>query len=405
MMEHKELFLNLYLAHLKTRKGKMSKNQSIFEEKLGQNLKELAAEILSCRYVILPSSFFIVTHPKPREIFSAHYRDRVVQRLVVDQLEKIYGKSFYDHSFACRKGKGGFHAIEKLAKDTRRISKGGALDLYYLQMDVESFFLTINRDILTNLVLSKINKEKSYSSIPGNIFYDLVKKIFLHDARDEIKIFRKNHEVDLIPENKSWWNKAYRLGIPIGNLTSQFGANLYLNSLDHYISRKLKPPSYLRYMDDLLILSTNNEYLKLIPSEVNQWLNVNRKLQLHPLKTKIGDFSEGMRYLGYECFYDRDYASCFRRKALKKHYDTFHIVIKNCKVDFTPAKNHCLSNRVHTKEARAFSQGINSRLAFLSNGESYRFRKKSLLTFHRNKNSKYLIIGKEFKKIKLSVLR
>lgn len=284
-MNHKainELEKKLYACYRKCRIGKKSNEQIFFEQKLGMNIHNLACDLISGEYRPLPSKFFIVQRPKPREIFSAHFRDRIVHHFIVSELEKIYGAGLSDQSFACRTGRGQSGAFKTLDKKIKSISRGGRRDVWYLQLDVESFFASIDRNILTNLVLRKIDKNKNYSSLPGNVFFNLVRLVYLHDARIDVKVSAGSEICDIIPQAKSWFTKSPHKGIPIGNLTSQFGANLYLTDIDHFIRRKISPKAYLRYMDDLLILSDEKEDLLELNGLINERLMRTREINLHP---------------------------------------------------------------------------------------------------------------------------
>jgi hypothetical protein len=268
-----------------------SNSQFQFETRLGQNITALHTEIHSGRYRPKPAKCFVVTRPKPREIFAADFRDRVVHHVLVSQLEPAWEKQFIHSSFACRQGKGPLGAIRYLQHRVREISQGGMKQVWVLQLDLEKFFVTINRPILCVLVLKHCHHEKQR---------ELIKIIYSYDARKGARNVGDPASFDLIPKGKSWFDQAPEQGIPIGNLTSQFGANVYLSALDHFVQRELKPEAYLRYMDDLLLVDRNPEKIRDKTEIINRWLIENRAQRLNTNKTHFISLYGGITYLGYQ---------------------------------------------------------------------------------------------------------
>jgi hypothetical protein len=128
----------------------------------------------------------------------------------------------------------------------------------------------------------------------------LVSIIYRHDARRGAVRVGNPANFRLIPEGKSWFDQGPEQGIPIGNLTSQFGANVYLSALDHFVQRELRPGAYLRYMDDLLLLDRDPEKLRDKEGVINRWLERNRAQRLNTSKTHFVKLHEGITYLGYQ---------------------------------------------------------------------------------------------------------
>jgi RNA-directed DNA polymerase len=182
---------------------------------------------------------FVVTEPKPREIFAAEFRDRVVHHLVITVMEPIWERKFIHTSFACRKGKGVHWALKHLQTKVREISRGGRSPVWVLQLDLARFFVSIHRPTLCALM----EKHAPFPEIRK-----LIHNIYRHDGRIGAKIKNPVIHRNCIPEFKSWFGQPKDRGLPIGNLTSQFGANVYLTALDHFVQRELKPMAYMRYM-------------------------------------------------------------------------------------------------------------------------------------------------------------
>jgi RNA-directed DNA polymerase len=266
-------FKDILSAYHQCRLKKQSSNQQIsFEVRLAQNILKLEKEIKSQTYTPSRSRCFILNQPKPREIFAAHFRDRIIHHLIVSELEDYWERRFIFSSFACRKNKGTHGAIRYLQKQVRSLSQGGHKDVYILKLDLCSFFVSFDRYLLKDLLLA---------SSTNNVLSYLIEQTFTHDPRKNVFIDSTEEERLLIEPHKSWFNREAHEGLPIGNLTSQFGANVYLNALDHYIKRELKQKYYQRYVDDLSFLSTSKEDLLQLEFKINSWLMTHRKQSLN----------------------------------------------------------------------------------------------------------------------------
>lgn len=283
-------FERVLAAYKKCAKGKRkSLHCAQFEAKLGEEVLALTKEINNKTYRPGVSRCFVVLKPKPREIWAAHFRDRVVHHIIVHELEQVYEKSFSSKTFACRKNMGLHACLMDFKKQVRRISKGGRKDVWALKLDIESFFVTIDRVLLKELLIEQVTDAE---------IRWLIEVTFSCDPRSNYIVSGYRENLKLIHQSKSWFSYPSGKGIPIGNLTSQFGANFYLSGLDHFIQRKLKPRGYLRYMDDLILLSDNRDQLEPVDTIVNEWLLENRLQKLNPMKTKLINLRDGMDYLG-----------------------------------------------------------------------------------------------------------
>lgn len=250
----------------------------------------LKSELGSRAYAPGRSICFVVTEPKPREIFAADFRDRVVHHVLVNYLERIWEPKFIGQSFACRQHKGAHDAIKVLKKYIGRASRGGTRQVYYLQLDIKSFFVSLKKDILFELI-------KKYVKDPEVLW--LAKKIIFHDPTANYCRKCQMSLFDLIPEHKSLFKMAPDYGLPIGNLTSQFFANVYLNELDRFVKHKLKAKYYLRYVDDFLLLSEDRERLKFWRDEIKRFLRKSLELELHSKKQIIQDVAKGINFVGF----------------------------------------------------------------------------------------------------------
>jgi retron-type reverse transcriptase len=280
MKTHKNLFekicsfQNLYSAYLKARKCKRYREEILkFSYNLEENLLKLQEELLNQSYRHGGYREFIVSDSKKRKIKAAPYRDRVVHHTLCNFIEPIFDKGFIYDSYACRKGKGTHKAIKRLEKFLKSISDctGGALmeeKIYCLQCDISKYFDSINHKIILEIIKRKITDKK--------VIW-LIEEIL-----------------------NSSYEKGPGIGIPIGNLTSQLFANIYLNELDQFIKHKLRIRYYLRYMDDFLFLNDNKKELHEIKKLVQEFLEDKLKLELHPKKANVFPINKGIDFLGYQ---------------------------------------------------------------------------------------------------------
>ncbi len=396
-------FESLVKAYRNCRFGKSaSLHQTGFETKLGKELLVLHHEIVSNTYKPKPAACFYISRPKPREIFASHFRDRIVHHLVVSRIEPLWEKRFSYSSFACRRGKGTHGALRYLQKLVRSISRGGERKVWSLHVDLKSFFVTIDRNILVELLTQDI-------SDPG--FKDLIKRLYLTDLRIGAKKIYTSNNITVAP-GKSWFDQAPEKGLPIGNLTSQFGANVYLNALDQWIQRELKPKGYIRYMDDLVLLGESREELLGLDLKIDEWLKTHRKQSLNHDKTKLLSLDQGLLFLGHWCvqtdspkepieFYLKPNVKWEFIKCVKKLEK--HGVSENF-------KSHQLSSYIEDKNVQRMVSSVNSRLGHIKHSKTWTFRKKTLeklafkMTHHLphelGGSHSLLKINKKFQKIK-----
>jgi retron-type reverse transcriptase len=361
-------------AYRECRLGKRaSVHQARFEAHLGKNLFELHQELITEKY--RPSSVvcFVVTRPKPREIFAAHFRDRVVHHLVVSQLATHWERKFIHSSFACRKGKGTHGALKYFQKQVRQISQGGIRPVYALKLDLASFFATIHRPSLCQLLTNDLSPR-------NNHLRHLIQTLYLTDGRRDVIMKGDQRFFDLIPPEKSWFHQGKDHGIPIGNLISQFGANVYLTELDHLIQRKLKPRAYLRYMDDLLLLDINPEHLRPFEKVIGDWLLQHRRQSLNSAKTVLTRLDRGIEYLGYHCIQtDTPKEPLQLFLPPKKKWEWIQSLRELERINFQSIqKPHPLASQIESEQAQKALSQINSRLGHLKHAETFRLRKSSI---------------------------
>lgn len=311
-------YKKIYKAYLFCRQNKRKTESALnFELNLEKNLKELLEEIIKGYYMPRKSICFVVTAPKPREIFAADFRDRIVHHLMVGEVEDFFEKRFIFDSYACRKNKGTHRAVARLYYFLKKRENQKA---WFLKLDIKSFFISIEHQILYDIIEKKIKKMK-LSPSESEALLKLIKVIIFHNPTNNYIIKGQQKLYDLIPRHKSLLNQKDGKGLPIGNHSSQFFANVYMNELDQYIKRVLKCQQYIRYVDDFILISQDRADLPRWKRQIESFLKKELKLDLSESKTIIQPVKRGIDFLGYFVRTDAIYP---RRKLLKKYRDKMY---------------------------------------------------------------------------------
>ena len=295
-------FATIYDAYIDCRRGKRGTINAIkFDYDLIGNLFDLALEIQKGTYLPSRSVCFVTNSPKLREVFAADFRDRIVHHLIVRELEKIYEPYFIYDSYASRKGKGIHIAANRLQKYMLKATKNRKQKAYYLQLDIRSFFMSIDKNVLFKIIYEKlklyIQKNEFYRNEANALLY-LLKIVIFHDCTKNYLFKGDKSLLNQVPPHKSLFHIDKNKGLPIGNLTSQFFANVYLNELDQFVKHKLHCKYYLRYVDDFVLVSDKKNQLIEWKKLIEEFLY--KKLLLGLRKDwKHGRVSDGVNFLGY----------------------------------------------------------------------------------------------------------
>lgn len=231
---------------------------------------------------------FVVKQPKFREIFAADFRDRVVHHVLVDVLERIWEPLFIHDSYACRKGKGTHRAVKRLQQFMRRVTHNGTKPGYALHLDIRGFFYHIDKAILFEILATRIRDET---------LLWLARTIIFHDCTEQ-PVFKGNPRLwRQIPPHKTLFGTENVRGLPIGNLTSQFFSNVYLNELDQFVKHELKARYYLRYSDDFVVLHEDPDQLLAWREAIQTFLW--ERLRLTDPQVTPRPISNGVNFVGY----------------------------------------------------------------------------------------------------------
>ena len=262
-----ENLLDAWKEFLKGRKRKP--DVQLFQKHLMDNIFSLHDDLFSHTYRHGGYQAFNISDPKPRKIHKARVRDRLFHRAIYRQLYPFFDKTFVACSFSCRNSRGTFRAIKDFCSASYKVSKNNTKTCWVLKGDVKKFFANIDHQILFE-ILTKY--------IPDQDILWLLKEII-----------------------GSFHTKA-GIGLPLGNLTSQLFANIYLNEFDQFVKHQIKAKYYLRYADDFVLLSADKAWLKQQIPLIKNFLWEKLRLILHPQKVFIKTFSSGVDFLGWVNF-------------------------------------------------------------------------------------------------------
>ncbi|MGD0585562.1 MAG: RNA-directed DNA polymerase [Oryzomonas sp.] len=271
------------------RRKRTTINALKFETNMERNIMDLYRDLRDGSYRPGTSICFVVTRPKPREVWAADFRDRVVHHLLYNRIADRFHRSFIADSCACIPGRGSLYGATRLEHKVRSITLNWSRQVYYLKLDLANFFVSIDKNILRELLAAKI---------PEPWTMHLAETILFHDPREDVRIKSTPELLALIPPHKSLFNQPAHLGLPIGNLSSQFFANVLLDPLDQYVKHRLKARHYIRYVDDMVLLHESPEWLNNAVNEIGTFVEQRLHMSLNPRKTILQPISRGVDFVG-----------------------------------------------------------------------------------------------------------
>ncbi len=353
----------LFTAYFECRKNKRNTaNALAFEIDYENNVVQLWEEINSGTYQIGRSIAFVVDKPVKREIFAADFRDRVVHHLIIGKLNHLFEKQFIHDSYSCRVGKGTHFGIQRVDKFIRQCSKNYSSDCYILKLDLQGFFMSINKNILFTK-LEQFIKEK-YQQADKELVIKLCKQIIYNDPTKNCIIKGSKSDWSDLPQTKSLFHSQPNCGLPIGNLTSQVFANFYMDSFDHFVKHDLKIQYYGRYVDDFVIVHEDKEYLKKLIPQLSEYLQTELQVTIHPKKIYLQHYSKGVKFLGTVILPNRIYI------ADRTKGNFYNAIAKHNQI----ARDHKPSK----EEQQAFQSSMNSYLGIMKHYKSYKLRKEMI---------------------------
>lgn len=291
----------MYFAWKKARRGKRyTPSAADFSQNLDIELLALTRSLQQGAYQPGAYVHFVVHEPKRRLISAAPFRDRVVHHALCSVIEPIYERKFIFDSYANRLGKGTHAALDRCTHYLRRFK-------YVLQCDVQQFFPSIDHTILKSILARTLACERTL---------DLCNKII----DSGVGILTEEYTMRYFPGDDLFAALRPR-GLPIGNLTSQFWANVYLNELDQFVKHQLRCPGYIRYVDDFLLFADTKAQLHHWRDSIIQFLE-SLRLTLHEQRAQPRPVDQGVPFLGFTVFPDHRRLKRSKGISYRRHLKT-----------------------------------------------------------------------------------
>ena len=372
-MTPKQLLSDLYTAYYDARRHKRNKPyQQRFEANLESNLEQLCDELYLRTYKPLPSECFIITDPKKREVFAAHFRDRIVHHLYFNYTHELFERSFIQDSYSCIKGRGTHYGIGRLQSHILKESRNYTRPCFVLKMDIRGYFMSIDRKRLLAICLETLHKMANHRVNKFHMFcwkdyvdMDFVEylsqEIIMLDPTKGCRMVGNSSDWNDLPHDKSLFHSPEGCGLPIGNLTSQLFSNVYLNEFDQFMKRSLHCRHYGRYVDDFYVVSCDRQWLESLVQKVSGFLSDRLELTVHDGKTKIRSANDGIEFLGAFVLPYRTYLS---RATFGRMDEKLYIL-------------EAEADPVHNVNA------LNSYCGVLSHWNNFNVRQKMLLKRHQ----------------------
>jgi retron-type reverse transcriptase len=258
---------NLFAAWEVFKRDKRNKpDVAEFEQNVEQHIFQLRHDLRDKAYQHGGYYGFWVHDPKRRRIHKATVRDRVLHHAIFRILNPVFEPTFIPTSFSCRVGKGTHKGVESVRDMLRAESKNGTEKCWVLKCDVRKFFDSVDHTVLLGIIKRRVGDDDAF---------------------------------ELLTKIVESYSTAEGKGIPIGNLTSQMFANIYMGEFDHFVKHSLRVKRYARYTDDFVVVSGDKAYLESLLPPMRDFLKERLKLELHPQKVTIRKYRQGADFLGY----------------------------------------------------------------------------------------------------------
>ena len=343
-MEDKVTLEEMYGAYMLCLKNKKRKigTYKFVNDNLCENLMNLVEKLNNRNYMPQASNCYVIMEPALREIYAAQFGDRVIQHFYMKEIEDILENKLIDGCCSCRKGKGTGYALKLLKKYLEETSKHGKGDCFYLKIDLSGYFMSIDR----KQVREKFSKliETKYQGKHKELLLYLTPLIFENNPVLNCR-YKCNEKIrQKVPERRKM-KKDSLYGMAIGNLTAQAGSNLNLSEFDSYVVNNLKLEKYIRYVDDIVIISDNKRGLiNAIPSIVKKLEETHQTM--NKKKSKIDTAYHGVPFLGrisYPYGYQKPSKQVIIRvcqKAKKIHYTDENNLLSKTNAQIGSLKNY-----------------------------------------------------------------
>ena len=381
------------LAYRDCLRHKMMSGQCVLYRLHDEDLLRLMEECESRHYVPDISTCFVVRYPKPREIFAASFRDRIVQHWICRRIEPLFEERFTllgNVSWNCRKGCGTQAAVCALRHDLLDITQGYTRTAWVGRFDIRSFFTQIDIRILESLVTDFVRKH--YHGEDQELLLYLLAVTIRHRPQDHCARRGDTRLCAQLPQEKSLFHAERHRGLPIGNITSQLLANFYLSYLDEYILGLCAPlgARYERFADDFVIVGRDKEDVLSLRNSAATYLQAQLNLEMHKQKVYIQEARKGVAFVGSVIKQHRTYAG-------KRTVSGLVRALRTLNRHLTQDKTPCL---LEAEWLEGYVNSLNSYLGQMKAKQSYGIKRK-LIARHGPLLFKRLVANGHFDQVKI----
>ena len=342
-------------------------------------------ELNNGTYTVGKSTAFVVHTPKDREIFAADFRDRIIHHLISQRIMPYLEQEFIVDSYSCMGGRGTTMAVYRCARAINIVSNGGTSEAYILKGDFKNFFMLIDKRLMYDRICQLLDKYENWDDEAEKRWKHLIAQVVFNCPQENCKIVGRLQEFQTLPRGKSLFECDEWHGIPIGNLTSQLFANLYLSDFDWFVKEALDFEYYGRYVDDFYIVCNSKEKLLRVIPKIKKYLS-KIGVVLHPRKVSITNAVQGVEFLG-AFIKPRRILVGTRTKA------NFWKTVRKHDVWLS---EHKFPNESQLSKIQS---SINSYIGFFMQYNSYNLRKAWLISERFGNLTTYFVVDDNLKKI------
>lgn len=271
------------------RSKRHSRSAQAFEANVEHHLCRLRERLLDGSYTPGRSICFAVARPKVREVWAASFEDRVVHHLLYNFIGQRFEAAFIANTAACIVGRGTAYAARRLEHDVRSVSQNWSRPAWYLKCDLANFFVAIDKKVL---------QAQLHARVTEPFWRQLTDIVLMHDPRTDFELRGDGRLLARVPAHKRLANAPADTGLPIGNLSSQFFANVHLDALDQHAKHQLRARHYGRYVDDFYFLHESPQWLNAARADIEAWLPATLGARLNPSKTILQPVDRGVDFVG-----------------------------------------------------------------------------------------------------------
>ncbi len=374
-IQKQQLLYDIFDAYEVMKLGKTNKQTMIsFDINKEKEILCLYNDLVDWTYHTSSYTCFLIYDPVPREIFAPHIRDRIVHHFVYQQLNPILENLFLPNSYACRKEKWTHYGIHQVKKMLRSVSDNYTQEARVAKYDISSYFMSIHKNTLCSLVLAIMKNNISSLAYPLERLRNIIETIIVDDPTTHYHRIGDKKRRKHFPQKKSLFMSKKWFWLPLGNLTSQVFANIYLHQLDVFVTQTLGIQHYWRYMDDFVLIHRDKEYLQQCAKHIEIFLQDTLQLQLHPNKRYFQPIKHWIIFCGVRI---HPYYILPSKRTIGRRKKKIHTRIAHPPTSYT-AWEH-------------FRSTYNSYIGMMKHWSSYRLRKQlfCLLPVHRHNSIIY----------------